>query len=87
MSEEKTTGVTIKELKEFLNRLPENFDSFGMVNGEVTGLDGEFYARIDKPVVHLEIDENNGEFLILHQSEEEMNDILKSINGDSKGTK
>ena len=87
MSEEKATGITIKELKDFLSKLPDTFDNFSMVNGEVAGLDGEFYVRIDKPVVHLEIDEASNEFLILHQSEEELNDILKSINGDSEGTK
>lgn len=80
MSENK--GVTIRELKEFLNRLPKEFDDFGMVNGEVAGVE-EFYVRIDKPVIHIEIDEENGEFLLLHQSEEELNDIMNSINGNS----
>ena len=45
-------GVTIRELKAFLNRLPKEFDDFGMVNGEVTGLVDEFYARVDKPIIH-----------------------------------
>ena len=79
-------GVTIRELKTFLNRLPEEFDDFGMVNGEVTGLADEFYARVDKPIIHLEIDEENGEFLLLHQSEEELNEIMNKINGNPEGT-
>jgi hypothetical protein len=78
-------GVTIRELKTFLNSLPPEFDDFGMVNGEVAGIE-EFYVRIDKPIIHLEIDEENGEFLLLHQSEEELNDIMNKINGDSEGT-
>ena len=79
-------GVTIRELKTFLNRLPEKFDDFGMVNGEVTSLEDEYYVRLDKPIVHLEIDEESGEFLLLHQSEEELNEIMNKINGNPEGT-
>lgn len=78
-------GVTIRELKTFLNRLPEEFDDFGMVNGEVAGVE-EFYVRIDKPIIHLEIDEETGEFLLLHQSEDELNEIMNKINGNPEGT-
>lgn len=77
-------GVTIRQLKTFLNRLPEEFDDFGMVNGEVAGIE-EFYARIDKPIIHLEIDEETGEFLLLHQSEDELNEIMNKINGNPEG--
>lgn len=80
MEETEKKGVTIRELKAFLNKLPKEFDDFGMVNGEVVGLE-EYYARIDKPVVHLEIDEQNKEFLILHQSGEELETIINKING------
>jgi hypothetical protein len=78
-------GVTIRQLKTFLNRLPEEFDDFGMVNGEVAGIE-EFYVRIDKPIIHLEIDEESGEFLLLHQSEDELNEIMNKINGNPEGT-
>ena len=87
MSNETTRGITIKELKEFLNNLPEKFDNCAMVNGEVAGLEGEYYVRIDKPVIHLEIDEATEEFLLLHQSEEEIDNIVKSAHGDSEGVK
>ena len=87
MEETENKGITIKELKNFLNKLPESFDSYGMVNGEVAGLSGEFYARIDKPIIHLEIDEESGEFLLLHQSEEEITKIKDDLNGNSEGTK
>ena len=79
-------GITIKELKQFLDILPEHMDSFEMVNGEVSELtDTGYYARVDKPIVHLEIDEENGEFLLLHQSEEEINKIIDNVkNGNPK---
>lgn len=73
-------GITVRELKEFLSRLPEHMDNFEMVNGEVSELpESGYYARIDKPIIHLEIDEHNNEFLLLHQTEEEINDIIDSV--------
>ena len=78
--------ITIKELKEFLTTLPEEFDDFEMTNGEVANIDGEFYVRVDKPVIHLEIDEANKEMLILHQPAEEIDEIKAQVNGDTKGT-
>ena len=81
-------GIKLKELKEFLNTLPEHMDEFEMVNGEVSSLtENGYYARVDKPIIHLEIDEENGEFLLLHQSEEEIETIIndtKNNDGDSK---
>ena len=74
-------GITIKELKEFLNRLPEHMDEFEMVNGEVAELpESGYYARVDKPIIHLEIDEENKEFLLLHQTDEEIIDIINTTN-------
>jgi len=76
-------GITIGELKTFLDRLPEHMDAFEMVNGEVSELtETGYYARVDKPIIHLEIDEENGEFLLLHQSQEEITDIVNSVNND-----
>jgi hypothetical protein len=79
-------GITIKELKEFLSILPEHMDDFEMVNGEVSQLiENNYYARVDKPVIHLEIDEKTKEFLLLHQSEEEINNIVDNVrNGNPK---
>jgi hypothetical protein len=78
-------GITIKELKEFLSKLPEHMDTFEIVNGEVSPLiDGQYYARVDKPIVHLEIDVENDEFLLLHQSEGEINQIIDDVkNGNT----
>ena len=57
-------GIKLKELKEFLNTLPEHMDEFEMVNGEVSPLtDTGYYARVDKlyiarcnfPVCHIQV--------------------------------
>ena len=80
--------MTLKELKVFINSIPETMNEFEMVNGEVSPLtDTGYYARVDKPIIHLEIDEENNEFLLLHQSEEEVETIINSAkdnNGDSE---
>jgi len=81
---EENTGITIKELRTFLSKLPPEFDGFGMVNGEVAKLGDEYYVRIDKPIIHLEIDVETKEFLILNQSEKEIDEIKDSINGNSE---
>lgn len=80
-------GITIKEIKKFLATLPEKFDDFSMVNGEVFEVESEYFVRVDKPIIHLEIDEENGEFLLLHQTKAELEDILKQINGNTEGIK
>jgi hypothetical protein len=77
--------ITIGELKEYLGKLPEEFDSYEMVNGVVSPLiDGEYYVRIDHPVVQLQIDQESKELLILHQSEEEIDKITAEIDGDTE---
>jgi hypothetical protein len=78
-------GITVRELKQFLSTLPEHMDNFEMFNGEVSELtENGFYSRVDKPIIHIEIDEQNNEFLLLHQSEEEINKIIDSVkNGNS----
>jgi len=79
-------GMTIKELKDFLAKLPEKFDEYGMVNGEVAGVE-EFYVRVDKPIIHIEVDEQNEEFCLYHQSEEDIKDIISKSNDDTQGPK
>jgi hypothetical protein len=78
--------MTIRELRAFLLTVPLHMDDFHMVNGEVFGI-GDYYVRADKPIIHIEIDEENGEFLLLHQSNEEIESIIKEANGDTEGIK
>jgi hypothetical protein len=80
--------ITIKELKEYLGNLPEEFDEFVMVNGEVSPLiDGEYYVRVDKSVIQLHIDEENKEFVLSHQTQEEVDGVIDNVNGDTEEDK
>lgn len=69
--------MTIKDLKNFLDTLPEEFNSFGVVNGEYGkfSVDDEFHYRVDKPVIALTVDEQTKELCVLHQTEEEIDKI------------
>ena len=47
--------MTLRELKDFINNLPEEMDNFGVVNGEVGYVDPEdeisMVYRLDKPII------------------------------------
>lgn len=62
--------MTLRELKTWLDKLPEEFLDFSVVNGEVGMLDGEYMYRLDKPITTLTVDEENKEVVILNDSQE-----------------
>ncbi len=75
--------MTLEELKAFLNSLPEEFNSYGVVNGEVGILKGsaeeegkeDLVYRCDKPIISLYVDENSKEVCFFHQTQEEVTEI------------
>jgi hypothetical protein len=58
-----------------LDKLPEDFLEFNVVNGEVGMLDGEYMYRLDKPVTTLTVDVENKEIIILNDSQETEDEI------------
>ena len=62
--------MTLRELKTWLDKLPEEFHDFNVMNGEVGMLDGEYMYRLDKPITTLTVDEENKEIVILNDSQE-----------------
>jgi len=74
--------MTLKELKNFLNGLPERFDSYAIVNGEVGYVpkedesdEDDVVYRCDKPIVTLYVDENTNEVCFFHQTDKEVTEI------------
>ena len=72
--------MTLEELKAFLNGLPEEFNAYGVVNGEVgilkdSGEEGEedLVYRCDKPIISLYVDEESKEICFFHQTQEDVN--------------
>jgi hypothetical protein len=61
--------MTLKELKDWLDKLPDEYSDFTVVNGEEGILDGKYWYRLDKPIVTLMIDEDEQEIIMLNDSE------------------
>jgi hypothetical protein len=79
-------SLTIGEMKTFLNRLGGEYDNHELFNGEFSVIEGEYYARVDNPVLYLEIDKENSSLLLLHQTKDDIKTILKELNGNTKAT-
>jgi len=84
--------MTLKELKEFLASIPEDADSFEIVNGEVGYLDptdaDSMVYRADKPIIALYVDDSTNEVCFFHQTQEDVKSVFKpNEDGDSEGVK
>ena len=59
--------MTLKELKEFVNRLPDTFNDYEVENAEYTGSKGDdVMYRLDKPVVAIYVREDTKELLLMN---------------------
>jgi hypothetical protein len=78
--------MTLKELKSFIARLPEEMEDFSVVNGEVgyleEGNEDSAIYRLDKPIIALYVDEKEKEICFFHQTKEDVKTMMQ--NGDSK---
>jgi hypothetical protein len=60
--------MTIQDLKEFIDNLPEEFGEFTIVNAEIgDDIGDEFSYRLDKPVTTLAVAKATKELLILNK--------------------
>jgi hypothetical protein len=59
--------MTLRELKEFVNRLPDTFNDYEVENAEYTGSNGDdVMYRLDKPVVAIYVREDTKEILLMN---------------------
>ena len=59
--------MTLRELKEFVNRLPDTFNDYEVENAEYIGSNGDdVMYRIDKPVVAIYVKEDTKEVLLMN---------------------
>lgn len=76
--------MTLAELKEFINKLPQDIDDYIVVNGEYGFLDpndeNSLVYRADKPVLMITVDKNDEEILLLHQTREDVKTIMNDGN-------
>jgi len=60
--------MTLGELKEFVNRLPDIFNDYEVENAEYTGSNGDdVMYRLDKPVVAIYVREDTKEVLLMNK--------------------
>jgi hypothetical protein len=72
--------MKLKELKDYINSLPSRLDDFTVVNGEMVNVeDGKNLMLVNNTVVTVYVDEETSEIQILHQSEDDIKDMV--ING------
>jgi len=59
--------MTLRELKDWVNSLSDEFLEYSVVNGEINTLNSDCIKyRIDKPVTTLTIDKDTKEIIILN---------------------
>ena len=64
--------MTLGELKEFVNRLPDTFNDYEVENAEYTGSNGDdVMYRLDKPVVAIYVREDTKEILLMNSPMEQ----------------
>lgn len=69
--------MKLKELKQYINTLPERLDDFDVVNGELVVVESEkSLALINNSVSTIYVDEKTKEVQFLHQSEQDVKDLL-----------
>lgn len=60
--------MNLREVKEWVNSLPEEFLDYNVANGEEKKMNDGYYYRIDKPIISLMVDEDHDEVLFLSEA-------------------
>jgi hypothetical protein len=69
--------MTLKELKDYITSLPARLDNFSIVNGEMIVVEREkSLALINHSVQTVYVDESTKEIQFLHQTENDVRDLL-----------
>ncbi len=80
--------MTVKDLRDLVNELPEEMDSFEIVNGEIGTIDENgknAVYRVDKSVVALYVDEQERQVCLFHQTQEDIKNLVNpNIDGTTK---
>jgi hypothetical protein len=61
--------MQLKDLKEWVDNLPEEFGEYNLVNAEKSSeeQDGEFQYRLDKPIITIAVDDETKEILFFNE--------------------
>ena len=78
------------ELKNWINNLPDTFNDYKVVNGEVGKLDEKYHYRVDNPLTTLMVDEETKEVVLMNDSDadieipedNEVDEIVEALRSD-----
>lgn len=69
--------MTLGEIKIFINSIPENMNHFEAVNGEFTlDKDGNTFIMKNNSIMTIYVDQKNNDVQFLHQTDEDVKNIL-----------
>jgi hypothetical protein len=74
--------MTLQELKDWVNSLPEEFNEFTVCNAEFSQIDEQYMYRLDKPITMLTVSEGTNEILIMNDAmdndDDDDDELIKS---------
>jgi hypothetical protein len=72
--------MKLKDLKQFILQIPDDMDEFEIVNGEGTfNEEDQSFTMVNNDVVTVYIDKHKKEIQFLHQTEEDIREILNNM--------
>lgn len=75
--------MRLDELKQYINSIPDEMDSFNVVNGEFgVANDDVTFVMTNREILTIYVDKRNKEIQFLHQTEQDVKDIM--LDGDTE---
>lgn len=72
--------MTLKELKKYINTIPDEYDNLLVVNGEFClAKDGNTFVMTNNEVMTVFIDNKTGEIQFLHQTDKDVKDMILGL--------
>ncbi len=72
--------MTLKELKKYINAIPDQYDNLLVVNGEFTvAKDGNTFVMSNNEVMTVFIDNKTGEIQFLHQTDKDVKEMIVGL--------
>lgn len=64
--------MKLKEMKAWLEKLPQEMDDYEIVLGELGQIDSEYWYRKDDQIAAMDVDTESKEILIMRMSDKEL---------------
>lgn len=71
--------MTVLELKEIIIKIPNKYNGFQVVNGRMTQTEEQTLVMVNDYVHTLYVDEKAQELQFLHQTDEDIKELVKTV--------